>query len=160
MDTVPALSEVSHDSGQRCPSVPARVGVDLIGVAQPDGRVGFLSTPMRIDQAFLDIARNYGPTGDRFRFSASCEQGRCVHWTDSECGLINRLRQRVDAVSLVPDLERLPSCGIRDACRWWAQHGASACKICVLVATDQANSPATSCRISDLEPRPTRDEYV
>lgn len=132
------MDSAPDDRRHRCPSVPARVGVELIGVAQPDGRVGFLETPMRVDREFLDVAESYGPTGNRFRFSAGCEQNRCVHWTGTECGLINRLRQRVNEAASVPDVKRLPSCGIRCDCRWWAQHGAEACKVCVLVATDRA----------------------
>ena len=70
-------------------------------------------------------------------------EGRCAQWTGSRCGVIDTVLTTPDRPA-VP--ERLPHCGIRSTCRWYAQSGAEACAVCPLVITDlrepEAAAPA------------------
>ena len=119
------------DDGALCPSAPAAPDSQLIGVIEPEGRVANLVTPLTVDAAFIERARQDGPPEVRFRFASACQQSRCSHWAGNECGLIGRLK------TLVPHSEEEPlqPCAIRDQCRWWRQRGRQACAVCSLVVT-------------------------
>ena len=116
-----------------CPSSSCEPGAKLIGVVNADGTVGFVSPPLEIDVDFVEQAKRGRTPGKRFRFAGPCVEGRCAQWTGSRCGVI-------DTVLTTPDRpkapERLPHCGIRSTCRWFAQSGAEACAVCPLIVTD------------------------
>jgi hypothetical protein len=118
-----------------CPSAPCESGATLLGVVGSQGRVGYLTPPLTIDDDFVATARRGRSPEKRFRFAAPCVEERCAQWTGSRCGVI-------DAVIANPlprpddEAGGLPRCSIRSACRWFAQSGTDACRVCPLVITD------------------------
>jgi hypothetical protein len=118
-----------------CPSARAEAGATLIGVIGTDGRVAYLKTALQIDQDFIDEASRGGAPEERFRFSGTCVEGRCVQWNGaaSRCGVLDGVRpvlgDGTGAGALQP-------CVIRGACRWYQQDGAAACRICPMVITE------------------------
>ena len=127
-----ASSDADHPE-RTCPSSSCEPGAKLIGVVNSDGTVGYVSPPLEIDVDFVEHAKRGRTPEKRFRFAGPCVEGRCAQWTGSRCGVI-------DTVLTTPDRpqapERLPHCGIRSTCRWYAQSGAEACAVCPLVVTD------------------------
>jgi len=118
-----------------CPSAPLSEGATLLGVVGRDGKVGYVSTPLRVDADFVRRVEAEGEVGKRFRFAAPCFESGCGHWREGgRCGVS-------DAVAAHPTPERgpdapLPHCSIRSGCRWFRQSGAEACRSCALVITD------------------------
>lgn len=115
-----------------CPSARCEAGALFLGIVGPDGRVGMLTPPLPVDAAFVAAAAQGRAPEKRFRFAGRCVEGACLHWTGERCGVIET------AVSMLADHENrpLPACGIRHACRWFAQHGREACAICPLIVTE------------------------
>jgi hypothetical protein len=129
---------VSTSSGagpaeRTCPSSSCEPGAKLIGVVNADGTVGYVSPPLEIDVDFVERARQGRTPEKRFRFASPCVEARCAQWTGSRCGVIDTVLSTPDRP---PVPERLPRCGIRSSCRWYAQSGAEACAVCPLVVTD------------------------
>ncbi len=116
-----------------CPSSSCEPGAKLIGVVNADGTVGYVSPPLEIDVDFVERARQGRTPEKRFRFAGPCVEGRCAQWTGSRCGVIDTV---LTTPELPPAPDRLPHCGIRSSCRWYAQSGAAACAVCPLVVTD------------------------
>jgi len=77
-----------------------------------------------------------------FRLAARCAKGSCPHWRPEETGA-----EGDGACSLVQRvIAKLPKtapqkCGIRSVCRWFAQEGLAACRICPGVVTDLGELP-------------------
>jgi hypothetical protein len=65
-----------------------------------------------------------------FRFSATCESSRCAQFENGKCGLGMRVAKQLPAV-----VTALPSCQIRDRCRWHAESGPEVCYRCPQVMT-------------------------
>ncbi len=127
-----------NDSAQAlCPSSPAVVGAKLLAAVGPTGKVANFPVPLTVDGDFLQRARTLGPLEKRFRFASPCQQGNCVHWAGSECGLIGRLHKAGEEKALLQPSDSLVPCGIRSSCRWWRQEGRRACSVCAVVVTDQ-----------------------
>jgi hypothetical protein len=107
----------------------------LLGIVGADGRVGYLTPTTTIDDDFVAVASHAGPPGQRFRFASPCVEAGCAQWTGSRCAVI-------DAAIAVDDREQshtdaaLPRCAIRPTCRWFAQSGSDACKVCPFVITE------------------------
>jgi hypothetical protein len=120
-------------SERTCPSSSCEPGAKLIGVVNADGTIGYVSPPLEIDEDFVGRALSGRTPERRFRFAGPCVEGRCGHWTGSRCGVIDTVMTTPERPP-VPD--RLPLCGIRTTCRWFAQSGAEACAVCPLVVTD------------------------
>jgi len=117
-----------------CPSAAPAAGAILLGVVRRDGKVGYVSSPLRVDEGFVRRIEAEGEVGKRFRFAGPCSESRCGHWREGRCGVS-------DAVAAHPTPERgpdapLPHCSIRSGCRWFRQSGAAACRSCALVITD------------------------
>lgn len=117
--------------GSTCPSGRCREGTLLIGVMGDDGRVRYLGQPFPVDSGFVDAAAAGVPAETRFRFAEPCASRDCGHWTGSECGLVDILLKA--DVELSETNRRLPRCGIRRSCVWFAQRGPAACRLCPLV---------------------------
>ena len=115
-----------------CPSSKAQSGAQLLGVRQDDGTVAILPQPLRIDEAFLEIATATAPAEQRFRFTNKCVESGCAQWTGTRCGVADKALSVIDAL-LTSD--ELPECGIRAQCRWFRQSGRDACKVCPFVIT-------------------------
>ena len=119
-----------------CPSAPANVGATLLGAIQIDGTVAFIKDNIAVTQEFLnmlDSTANGQAPETRFRFSAPCLSSKCKQWAKGGCSLPERLAMMIPHEQV--DDEPLPSCSIRDRCRWFEQQGSSACRICPVVVT-------------------------
>ena len=116
-----------------CPSAPADEKAILLGVIQSDGSVAFLKDRIEVTREFLDIAAKGPAPETRFRFSSACIGSACKQWVNGGCSLPARLAE------MIPRLEAtdapLPNCSIRDQCRWFAQRGSDACRVCPVVVT-------------------------
>jgi hypothetical protein len=77
----------------------------------------------------------------RFRFAGPCHGDTCAQWSGSRCQVIDRVADEVAAHNILP-AEGSPSCSIRQQCRWFAQVGVDACRVCPLVVTTLPSAPA------------------
>lgn len=111
-----------------CPSAAVDDHARLFGVVDDDQRVQFLGAPIPLESQLVEALARDDQTARRLRFTAPCAQGACAQWRDGGCGVARRVAAAVTT--------ELPSCGLRDTCRWWAQEGTAACAACVWVRTD------------------------
>jgi hypothetical protein len=116
-----------------CPSAqPDMQDAHIFGVvagtpAQP--RVAYLKRKAEITDELLGQIGDIDPTRV-FRYAARCENGRCAQYEGGRCSLAQRI------VSVLPPVvDALPSCQIRDTCRWFAEEGREACLRCPQVVT-------------------------
>ena|SRR5437899_4959436 len=124
-------------SGLRlCPSARCEDGAVLLGVVGGDGLVGYLRPQLKIDAEFVREAKLGDTPEVRFRFSQPCIEGNCVQWTGKRCGFIQRVMRSAAALSTKGPVAGIPACSIRKDCRWFAEYGPSACRICPLVITE------------------------
>ena len=121
-----------------CPSAPCESGGTLLGLIDENGRVGYLTPAITIDQEFVDKVEQGRSPRKRFRFAGPCVEGRCRQWTGSRCGIVDTAIEAVDGLDPAAAREEgvLPQCAIRSSCRWYAQEGAAACAACSFVITD------------------------
>ncbi len=115
-----------------CPSARCEVGTLLLGLVGPDGVVGFLTPPLRVDAAFVQHTHQGRPPGRRFRFAGRCVEAGCMHWTGYRCGVIDVAVEGLGA----PGANAMRPCVIRPACQWFGQHGTSDCAVCPLIVTE------------------------
>ena len=116
-----------------CPSARAEPGNRLYGRVE-GGEVQRLGTPLPVTPEFIEAISAHGPPERRFRFTGTCQQGRCAQWTGHGCGVIERV---LDEMRLPDAPAPLPRCAIRADCRWYAQRGGTACAACTFVVTDR-----------------------
>ncbi|WP_432840898.1 hypothetical protein [Dactylosporangium sp. CA-092794] len=110
-----------------CPSSMCAPGNLLIGVVRPDGTLAPVRPPLELDAVFVDRATaGERPAEARMRFAGPCVTSQCRHWRDQRCGVADLAADA--AAAGVP--AELPACPIRATCRWWAQRGAAACRVC------------------------------
>lgn len=118
-----------------CPSAPAHTGALLLGRFKEDGSLAFAQKPLPVAAPFLAAAEAGGDIGKRFRFASPCMQSACSRWKDGKCLVATAAAQ----VANEPTTEKatgLPECSIRAQCRWFAQEGVVACRICPQVVYD------------------------
>ena len=151
-----------------CPSAAAEPGVIVLGIRRADGTIGYLPGQLTADADFVAAVQDRAATD--FRFAAPCARGGCGHWradpapdrSDSpasdrssaglpsgQCSLIGRLR---DVVADQYHADELPRCAIRATCRWFAQDGRDACRICPVV-TRASGAPASADPSQEGTPR-------
>ncbi len=116
-----------------CPSSTCEEGAILLGVVNSNGTIGYVSTPVTIDQEFIDEAQQQGVPESNFRFSNTCVESGCRQWSNGKCGVIQKIMWSNEDVSLPA---QLPDCSIRDSCRWYFQEGAKACSFCPYIITN------------------------
>lgn len=127
-----------HDPGparaHACPSSPLHARASLLGLVRRDGRVDFLGEPIPVNEEFVQISRKGGPVGARFRFTGRCMASGCAQWEAGaqRCQVAARAVQREP----VAEVAAPPACGIRSTCRWLAQEGEAACRVCREVVYD------------------------
>lgn len=132
-------------SEKLCPSGRCQDGAMLLGIVGPSGVVGYVG-PVRIDQEFIDTARQGRPPEKRFRFAEPCQESQCAQWSGSRCNVIDWAVANPSLQDADAGAGALPKCGIRSVCRWFAQVGAQACAVCPLVVTNiEGGSPAGAC---------------
>jgi len=120
-------SEMSCPSGQPDMQDARIFGVISGTPAQP--RVAYLKKKAQVTAEMLAELGDVDPT-QVFRYAAKCESGRCAQYENGRCSLAQRI------VSLLePVVADLPSCQIRDTCRWFAEEGGQACLRCPQVVT-------------------------
>ena len=69
-------------SPRLCPSARCEPGATLLGIVGADGRVGYLTPQLIVDEAFTARVRDStAPPETRFRFAQPCIEGGCHHWT-------------------------------------------------------------------------------
>jgi len=131
--------------GHSCPSARCEPGATLLGIVEADGRVGYITPALQIDEKFVEQAQRGRAPEKRFRFAGTCVEGGCAQWTGTRCGVIDRaLAADVVEPPLKAAREPLPQCAIRSSCRWFAQSGADACRVCPLVTTDTTTPSVTT----------------
>lgn len=119
-----------------CPSSTLDHATRLLGVVGPDGRVHYVSPAPALDDDFRRRVRESGGAERRFRFAGSCVESGCAQWTGTRCGVIDTVLHEAEVqVDGRLDTELRP-CTVRRDCRWFAQSGAAACRVCPLVTTD------------------------
>jgi hypothetical protein len=120
-------------SNKSCPSSVAKPGATLLGIVNSNGVVGYIDTPIKIDESFIEQAGEGAVLENSFRFSAKCAKTGCVQWQNGTCGVIEKV------IALNPlwheAHSHLPDCSIRSSCRWHFQEGAKACSYCPYVIT-------------------------
>lgn len=119
-----------------CPSWPCEEGVQLLGVMTASGRLAYVNPPTAVSAGFVERVRSLGDGRPerRFRFAGPCIEGACPQWTGCGCGIADVIVAEHGAV--VTASPRLPACTIRRSCRWFAQHGSTACRACPTVVAD------------------------
>ncbi len=117
-----------------CPSACCKPGADLLGIVLGSGMVSLLPVPLKINDAFVEIAKQGRRPEKRFRFAAPCLECGCQQWNEGRCGVIDRCSAEIDSQkNLTLDI---PKCSIRSQCRWFRQNGVTACRVCQEVVTD------------------------
>lgn len=115
------------DSSSRplCPSGRCRAGSTLLGIMGPSGNLIYTPQSIALDE---QLAEKFDANGgsSRYRFAEPCATDDCGHWSDEGCGVA----KAGAAISDSQRSDRLPPCGIRSACRWFAQEGPSVCAVC------------------------------
>jgi len=112
-----------HSSKKQCPSYVGKVGAQLFGVVNKDGRVQFI-TPLTVTEEFIQQNEHLE---QRFRFTGKCIEKGCAQWDneESKCSL----SQKVQHLDTFKNTE-LSFCPIRSQCRWFSQDGNEACFSC------------------------------
>jgi len=111
-------------------------GALLLGAVGADGRVGYLTTRVRVDADFVREANSAGRATASFRFAQPCEEGACQQWQGGRCSIGDAVAGESEPEPAAD--ESLPHCSIRSQCRWFKQSGPRACRSCALVITDLA----------------------
>jgi hypothetical protein len=116
-----------------CPSTPAKEGAVLLGIVDKDGTLAYIPDKMEIDSGFIEIAEKGRALEKRFRFSNKCAGKGCQNWIQGNC-IVPKVMSQLIKTEI--EFFSLPSCSIRNDCRWYLQEGASACGICPFVRTE------------------------
>ena len=101
-----------------CPSQPSEYGTVILGHISPGGRL--------VRTGSEGINQDSLPSGAQLRIAGDCRHERCAYWADS-CQLAAAIVDPSDSD------DRLPTCPIRQQCRWWLEHGPAACGTCEFV---------------------------
>jgi hypothetical protein len=140
------------DDPLSCPAAPPHwPEAKIFGIAggtidHPE--ITFLDEAVPVTPELLAAATPVHPR-EVFRFSATCKQGGCPHWSDDEpgrCTLVSAILKEFDPVT-----DALPPCAIRKSCRWWAQEGRAACQRCAGIATDTGELPDDESAVPYLQ---------
>ncbi|WP_123891981.1 MULTISPECIES: hypothetical protein [Chryseobacterium] len=116
--------EASFNSSKKmCPSYVGKVGAQLFGVVNKDGKVQFI-TPLTVTEDFIEQNENLE---QRFRFTGKCVEKGCGQWNheESRCSLSKKVQDLN-----FPKNSELSFCPIRSQCRWFSQDGKEACFSC------------------------------
>lgn len=115
-----------------CPSATNSEGASLFGIVGNDGLVKFLPHVVPLDAGLISAGRNHNNPEARFRYTQTCAEGGCRQWTGEKCGVVDKvLRLESEALN-----SKVQNCPIMNDCRWYAQDGTKACKVCPLIVAD------------------------
>lgn len=133
----------------RCPSAQADMpGARILGVLSGEGpaRLTYLREPVAPTPEILSYAAPV-PPNEVFRFSAHCEEAKCVHFAGQRCQLAERI------VDMMPEVaDSLPPCIIRRTCRWHRQEGRAACVRCPQIMTSNPGADEDLRRVAGMPP--------
>lgn len=120
------------NSSRTCPSAPATQGSVLFGVIAKSGQVAYLSPNIPVSATLLrSLEDNAIAAENRLRFAGPCLKHQCVQWRgDSQSGRCGLIDHGIRALNVTSGPDVLPHCGLRSSCRWFSQHGKSACAVC------------------------------
>lgn len=76
-----------------CPSARCQAGAVLLGIVSPDGTVAYITPQVRVDQPFVDRARQGRTPEARFRFAQPCIESGCGNWVADRCDVIEQAIQ-------------------------------------------------------------------
>jgi hypothetical protein len=134
-----------NESTLLCPSAqPGMENCQVLGVLEGDPerpRLSYLNQHLPATAEILSLAGQASPT-EVFRFAATCETKKCLHFDGSKCNLATRVVQILPAV-----VSTLPPCVVRADCRWYAQEGGSACLRCPQIKT-QNRDPSEALKLA------------
>jgi hypothetical protein len=131
----------------KCPAAPPHWEDPLVwgiaaGTVEHPQVIQIPPEPLTPD--WLAKAEPYTPR-EVYRIAARCVKGGCRHWQDGANGAehdgVCSLVERVIAGYPAAVGEKLQPCGIRSVCRWFAQEGPAACRVCPGVVTDLGELP-------------------
>ena len=136
----------SGDGHLTCPSAqPDMAEARIFGVVAgtpEEPRVAYLKRSATVSEEMLAQLGDLQPT-QVFRYAARCEESACAQFENGCCSLGRRIAER-----LAPVTDALPSCQIRDGCRWFAEIGGSACLRCPQVLTVVPSDQGELARIA------------
>jgi hypothetical protein len=116
-----------------CPSAqPGMKNCQVLGVleeARGKPMLSYLNQHVPVTHEVLAMAGEATPT-QVFRFAATCEEAKCLHFDGCACKLASRIVQILPAV-----VGSLPPCIVRATCRWYSQEGGAACVRCPQIMT-------------------------
>lgn len=115
-----------------CPSATNSEGASLFGIVGNDGFVRFLPHVVPLDAELIKAGSNRGNPEARFRYTNTCAESGCRQWTGEKCGVVDKVLTLESQVQEV----KAQNCPIMNDCRWYAQDGTRACKVCPLVIAD------------------------
>ena len=116
-----------------CPSAPsdwpeAKIFGVVSGTSEAP-RVAYLDETIAMSPEWVQRTAPVD-AGEVLRITAPCAAERCQHFSKDHCQLVNRTLHYME-----PVVDRPPVCAIRNACRWWNEHGKQACVRCPQVVT-------------------------
>ena|ERR1700685_4607713 len=127
----------SHRKPLLCPSAqPGMTNCQVLGVLGDDPEkpmLSYLNQHLPVTDEVLALA-GAAPPMQVFRFAATCEEKKCMHFDGQDCKLATRIVRILPAV-----VGALPPCIVRANCRWYAQEGGAACMRCPQVITLNTN---------------------
>jgi hypothetical protein len=135
-----------------CPSAnPDWEDAQLLGVVlgTADAPETWFTGVRPVEPAMLAAAAPARPA-EVFRFTARCREGACAQFAGGKC----RVGAAVAAHLEPLEAHALPRCGIRPDCRWWHEQGASACRRCPTVVTEDHSRDGPYAEALRLEQPP------
>jgi len=118
--------ELSKDL--QCPSYICKPDAEIFGIVNSFGFIDYLKSTIKVDETFIDEASKGRAPEKRFRFAGKCAKTGCKQWANnsSTCSLVDKV---IDVINN-EEANELPSCPIRNNCRWFAQRKGLACSNC------------------------------
>jgi len=93
--------------------------------------IRYLPKPIDAGLALRNLDSGENPF-DVFRFTSPCQEDRCTHFREGECGLPRWIQSR-----LPPSGVKVEHCPIRSDCRWFHQLPFHACTRCAAIVTGE-----------------------
>jgi hypothetical protein len=125
---------VENASRQTCPNAPPEPGATVFGVVREAGQIAYISPSIPLTRDLLASYRANGiEVENRLRVAGACDAEACIQWGQGRCTLADKVVADLSPDRMTTAGRDLPSCGIRQTCRWFAQHGIDACQGCAEV---------------------------